>query len=100
MIKKLSPIQISTSLDFHNGYANIENKTDRDWSDILVMVQDSYAQDVVIWKGEVPSKRIIEFQFSKNLPFYHFENGLRMRVFSSNQKIYERIFDRRRIRAS
>jgi hypothetical protein len=87
MIKKLSPIHISTSLDFHNGYANIENKTDRDWSDVLVMVQDSYAQDIIIWKGEVPSNRKIEFQVSRNLTFYHLENGLRMkRIFNHRRK--------------
>lgn len=99
MINKLSPIEVTTSLDLHNGVLSICNKTNNDWPEILVMLQDCYAQDLCVWQGVVCSNQKIDIKINQGLNFYHVENGVRLRVFLENKKIYERKFNHKRKRA-
>lgn len=99
MISGLIPAEVCTLLEVDNFALRVKNKTKDDWRDVLVMVQDCYAQDVCVWRGDIRSGEEVSVRVQDNLHFYHFENGVRLRMYSDSRKIYERTFMHNRKRA-
>lgn len=98
MTHKLIPAQVSTGLDLENWNLRIANKTANDWEDAVVMLQDCYAQDICVWSGVITKGSTINLPIQKGLHFYHFENGIRLRIFIKKKVVYQRIFNHKRKR--
>lgn len=99
MKDKLYPFQISTSFDFKSLHLEICNKTEEDWNDVVISLQDGYAQNLVYGKSGIRSNSNAVFMIQGGLAFYHIENGVRLKLYQSGKLIYERIFNHNRKRA-
>lgn len=98
-MSRLIPSQVSTSLDLQGWKLKIKNKTEYDWTDTTVMLQDCYAQDICVWSGTIAKNQTLELAVQNGLHFYHFENGVRLRIFTRQHLAYERIFNHKRKRS-
>lgn len=99
MQNKLYPFHISTEFDPERRTLRIENKTQGDWKGIAISLQDGYAQNLCQGMYDFKSMSTREIHLVSNLPFYHLENGIRLRLFKNGLTIYDRILNLPRKRA-
>jgi hypothetical protein len=99
MTRRLMPFQVSTSVDLKGGKLRIGNKTDNDWKNVVVALQDGYAQDIALCISDIKANQSVEIPVRNDLHFYHTENGLRLRLYSEQRTVYERTFNHNRKRA-
>jgi hypothetical protein len=98
-MERLYPHQIHTELDLDSHVLTVENSSCTGLDDIVVSLQDGYAQDVCIELASIRPWEKRNFPIANNLHFYHFENGVKLRIYSEGREIYSRVFNHWRKRA-
>lgn len=98
MTKRLFPFEISTSINLDAHTFEIENKTDTDLLGIVISIQDGYSHNLLHTIADIHAKSKSTFIMGV-FQFRNYENGVRLRLYSGGEKIYERLVNHKRKRA-